>query len=212
MPHLSTLVILNPTNQLTSSSTTSDCSTAIGRVILMPDKDEEDKTWYYAKPCMMHIIEVSTGIVCTCLPTMRVSIKEAFSGNCFCFNLCFGCIKSRKLDSSASNNTYEMERETGTASESRRRGPGKFLVARGKKTTVGDTSTKLDSNLDTDTSAGLCCRPDGCHTEISRCSGVGDTNFEERGSREILVTEEIDVELRAIERVAERNRGGVSKA
>ncbi|KAJ5233457.1 uncharacterized protein N7469_005223 [Penicillium citrinum] len=62
-----------------------DCSTAIGRVILMPEKNERDKPWNYAKSCMMQFIEVSTGIVCTCLPTMRISNKEAVSKGCFAF-------------------------------------------------------------------------------------------------------------------------------
>lgn len=68
-----------------TSLDSSDCSTAIGRVILMPEKNERDKPWNYAKSCMMQFIEVSTGIVCTCLPTMRISNKEAVSKGCFAF-------------------------------------------------------------------------------------------------------------------------------
>jgi hypothetical protein len=41
---------------------------------------EYDTTWLYAKGYMWSIIEVSTGIVCTCLPTMRVLLKTAFGG------------------------------------------------------------------------------------------------------------------------------------
>lgn len=39
-----------------------------------------DSTWLYAKGYMWSIIEVSTGIVCTCLPTMRIFLKAAFGG------------------------------------------------------------------------------------------------------------------------------------
>lgn len=173
---------------LTTVSRSSDCSTAIGRVILMPDKDERDKPWYYAKPCMMHIIEVSTGIVCTCLPTMRITIKEAFSRNCFGF----GCAKFRKMSSPVSNGNGTYERD-----------PRPRHLQR--KIHVLGYGEDQENGLDT--RANLCWRSDGCHTEITRSSSVGDTHWDESGSRQILVTEEIDVELRAVERVAERNAG-----
>ena len=41
---------------------------------------EYDTTWLYSSGFMWSIIEVSTGIVCTCLPTMRVLVKAAFGG------------------------------------------------------------------------------------------------------------------------------------
>jgi hypothetical protein len=41
---------------------------------------EYDSTWLYAKGYMWSIIEVSIGIVCTCLPTMRILLKTAFGG------------------------------------------------------------------------------------------------------------------------------------
>lgn len=59
----------------------SDCAAAIARLLLsMLVLGEYDTTWLYAKGYMWSIIEVSTGIVCTCLPTMRVFLKTVFGG------------------------------------------------------------------------------------------------------------------------------------
>lgn len=59
----------------------SDCAAAMARLLLsMLVLGEYDSTWLYAKGYMWSIIEVSTGIVCTCLPTMRVLLKTAFGG------------------------------------------------------------------------------------------------------------------------------------
>ncbi|OQE02352.1 hypothetical protein PENSOL_c002G09869 [Penicillium solitum] len=58
-----------------------DCAAAMARLLLsMLVLGEYDSTWLYAKGYMWSIIEVSTGIVCTCLPTMRVLLKTAFGG------------------------------------------------------------------------------------------------------------------------------------
>lgn len=59
----------------------SDCAAVMARLLLsMLVLGEYDSTWLYAKGYMWSIIEVSTGIVCTCLPTMRVLLKTAFGG------------------------------------------------------------------------------------------------------------------------------------
>ncbi|KAJ5513275.1 hypothetical protein N7463_002827 [Penicillium fimorum] len=58
-----------------------DCAAAMARLLLsMLVLGEYDSTWQYAKGYMWSIIEISTGIVCTCLPTMRVLLKTAFGG------------------------------------------------------------------------------------------------------------------------------------
>ncbi|KAL2698839.1 hypothetical protein AAEP93_010227 [Penicillium crustosum] len=58
-----------------------DCAAAMARLLLsMLVLGQYDSTWLYAKGYMWSIIEVSTGIVCTCLPTMRVLLKTAFGG------------------------------------------------------------------------------------------------------------------------------------
>lgn len=58
----------------------SDCAAAMARLFLsMLVLNKTDITWYYAAGYMWSIIEVSTGILCTCLPTMRVLLKAAFS-------------------------------------------------------------------------------------------------------------------------------------
>ncbi|KAJ5090881.1 hypothetical protein N7532_009565 [Penicillium argentinense] len=58
-----------------------DCAAAMARLLLsMLVLGEYDSTWLYAKGYMWSIIEVSTGIVCTCLPTMRIFVKTAFGG------------------------------------------------------------------------------------------------------------------------------------
>ncbi|KAJ5164412.1 uncharacterized protein N7500_006242 [Penicillium coprophilum] len=59
----------------------SDCAAAMTRLLLsMLVLGDYDSTWLYAKGYMWSIIEVSTGIVCTCLPTMRVLLKTVFGG------------------------------------------------------------------------------------------------------------------------------------
>jgi hypothetical protein len=64
-----------------TSFSPSDCAAAMARLLLsMLVLGEYDSTWLYAKGYMWSIIEVSTGIVCTCLPTMRVLLKTAFGG------------------------------------------------------------------------------------------------------------------------------------
>ncbi|KAJ5774859.1 hypothetical protein N7457_009755 [Penicillium paradoxum] len=58
-----------------------DCAAAMARLLLsMLVLGEYDSTWVYSKGYMWSIIEVSTGIVCTCLPTMQVLLKSAFGG------------------------------------------------------------------------------------------------------------------------------------
>jgi hypothetical protein len=39
--------------------------------------NEPDRTWHYAPGFMWSIIEVSTGIICACLPTMRGFLEAA---------------------------------------------------------------------------------------------------------------------------------------
>jgi hypothetical protein len=156
----------------------------------MPDEGEPDKTWYYAKPCMMHIIEVSTGIVCTCLPVMRVSIREAFGGRC-CF--CFGGRTGKKgtLDD---NDRYQGEQDRHSTA---------------KKKIRGEASGDVDADADVD--LWRLGPVDGCRTEITRCPSLGERNRwpgDERRSRQILVTKEIDVELRAVERTVRRDLAG----
>jgi hypothetical protein len=57
----------------------SDCAAAMARLFLsMLVLGRYDTTWFYAPGYMWSIIEVSTGITCTCLPTMRVLLKVAF--------------------------------------------------------------------------------------------------------------------------------------
>jgi hypothetical protein len=62
---------------------------------------EYDSTWLYGKGYMWSIIEVSTGIVCTCLPTMRAILKTAFGGK---FAKLLG-MSSGKVSHRPSNNT-----------------------------------------------------------------------------------------------------------
>ncbi|PWY94259.1 hypothetical protein BO94DRAFT_563712 [Aspergillus sclerotioniger CBS 115572] len=53
-----------------------DCGAAVARLFLsMLVLKTRDITWYYAPGFMWSVIEVSTGIVCTCLPTMRVVLE-----------------------------------------------------------------------------------------------------------------------------------------
>lgn len=169
----------------------SDCSTAIGRVILMPDKGVRDKTWDYAKPCMMHIIEVSTGIVCTCLPTMRISIKEAFSRGCFSF--CGWRSNKTNMNDDGKFWPRRLARINSIPSQK---------GERVKRMEFGEHS---ESNL---ACTDLGWRPGGCRTEISRCSAgeFGNICCDESEARRILVTEQIDIELRAVDRAVIRER------
>lgn len=165
----------------------------------MPDKHKQDKTWYYAKPCMMRIIEISTGIVCTCLPTMRISIKEALSSTSLCFGFGSGCCCARSTE--RGTNTSPGEDVDGYHGGGEAGHMGLPTPMKMKKIHADNTSNE---------SANLW-RPgpmDGCHTEITRCLSLGNTTHwpgEERISRQILVTEEIDVELRAVERNSSRS-------
>ncbi|KAJ5274998.1 hypothetical protein N7497_005609 [Penicillium chrysogenum] len=79
-----------------------DCAAAMARLLLsMLVLGEYDSTWLYAKGYMWSIIEVSTGIVCTCLPTMRVLLKTAFGGT---FARIFG-MSSGKVSHQPSSST-----------------------------------------------------------------------------------------------------------
>ncbi|KAJ5497890.1 hypothetical protein N7453_006941 [Penicillium expansum] len=83
-----------------TSLSVSDCAAAIGRLLLsMLVLGEYDSTWLYAKGYMWSIIEVSTGIICTCLPTMRILLKTFFGG---AFAGIFGMssVKASRLPSS----------------------------------------------------------------------------------------------------------------
>ncbi|RAK99528.1 uncharacterized protein BO80DRAFT_426515 [Aspergillus ibericus CBS 121593] len=57
-----------------------DCGAAVARLCLsMLILDNSDITWDYAPGFMWSIIEVSIGILCTCLPTMRVILEAVFN-------------------------------------------------------------------------------------------------------------------------------------
>lgn len=64
---------------LANTFPSSDCAAAMARLFLsMLVLGQYDSTWLYAPGYMWSIIEVSTGIACTCLPTMRVLLKVVF--------------------------------------------------------------------------------------------------------------------------------------
>lgn len=42
--------------------------------------DEKDATWFFSTGFMWSVIEVSTAILCTCLPTMRVIFNSVLAG------------------------------------------------------------------------------------------------------------------------------------
>ncbi|RMJ21184.1 integral membrane protein [Aspergillus sp. HF37] len=78
-----------------------DCAAAMARLFLsMLVLGQYDSTWLYAPGYMWSIIEVSTGITCTCLPTMRVLLKVAFGSKMARF---FG-MSSRKASHQRSSN------------------------------------------------------------------------------------------------------------
>lgn len=150
----------------------------------MPEKNERDKPWNYAKSCMMQFIEVSTGIVCTCLPTMRISNKEVVSKGCFAF-----CGLRSNKTSTNDDGKFWPRRLGKIHSISSQRG------GKGDKTGLGE---QPDNNISTD----LGWRPGGCRTEISRClaGDIGNTYCDESEARLILVTKE----LRAVDRAVIR--------
>lgn len=69
---------------------------------------EYDSTWLYAKGYMWSIIEVSTGIVCTCLPTMRVLLKATFGGR---FARMFGMSSEKASRQQPSNTPWSKANE-----------------------------------------------------------------------------------------------------
>lgn len=93
----------------------SDCAAAIARLILsMLVLGEYDTTWLYAKGYMWSIIEVSTGIVCTCLPTMRIFLKAAFGGRfARLFGLSSGKARQQHPSTTPWSRTDECYNETG---------------------------------------------------------------------------------------------------
>ncbi|GAB1214133.1 hypothetical protein ATERTT37_003293 [Aspergillus terreus] len=92
-----------------------DCAAAIARLILsMLVLGEYDTTWLYAKGYMWSIIEVSTGIVCTCLPTMRIFLKAAFGGRfARLFGLSSGKARQQHPSTTPWSRTDECYNETG---------------------------------------------------------------------------------------------------
>ncbi|KAJ5435235.1 hypothetical protein N7491_005830 [Penicillium cf. griseofulvum] len=86
-----------------------DCAAAMARLLLsMLVLGEYDSTWLYAKGYMWSIIEVSTGIVCTCLPTMRVLLKTAFGG---AFARIFGMSSGKASHQPSSNTPWSRTKE-----------------------------------------------------------------------------------------------------
>ncbi|KAJ6125370.1 hypothetical protein N7471_012687 [Penicillium samsonianum] len=86
-----------------------DCAAAMARLLLsMLVLGEYDSTWLYAKGYMWSIIEVSTGIVCTCLPTMRILLKTAFGG---AFARIFGMSSGKASHQPSSNTPWSRTKE-----------------------------------------------------------------------------------------------------
>ncbi|KAJ6443608.1 hypothetical protein O9K51_04787 [Purpureocillium lavendulum] len=56
-----------------------DCGAALGRPISMLAKQKEDTTWEFASGVKWGIIEICTGIICTCLPAMRTIFSFAWA-------------------------------------------------------------------------------------------------------------------------------------
>lgn len=92
-----------------TSFSLSDCAAAMARLLLsMLVLGEYDSTWLYAKGYMWSIIEVSTGIVCTCLPTMRILLKTAFGG---AFARIFGMSSGKASHQPSSNTPWSRTKE-----------------------------------------------------------------------------------------------------
>ena len=98
-----------------TSFSLSDCAAATARLLLsMLVLGEYDTTWLYAKGYMWSIIEVSTGIVCTCLPTMRVLLKTAFGGTfARIFGMSSGKVSHQPSNSTPWSKTNEFYNDTG---------------------------------------------------------------------------------------------------
>ncbi|OQE72655.1 hypothetical protein PENNAL_c0094G03347 [Penicillium nalgiovense] len=94
-----------------------DCAAAMARLLLsMLVLGEYDSTWLYAKGYMWSIIEVSTGIVCTCLPTMRVLLKTAFGGAfARIFGMSSGKVSHQPSSSTPWSKTNEYYNDIGEA-------------------------------------------------------------------------------------------------
>lgn len=121
---------------------------------------EYDSTWLYAKGYMWSIIEVSTGIVCTCLPTMRVLLKTAFGG---AFARIFG-MSSGKVSHQPSSSTPWSK--------------------------TNDYYNDIGQARSVDVS---------CNTHrTNNVSELHDADWD-TGSQRILVTEEVNIELRPVD-------------
>ncbi|KGO67090.1 hypothetical protein PITC_019960 [Penicillium italicum] len=86
-----------------------DCTAAVGRLRLaMLVIGQYDITWLYSNGYMWSIIEISTGIICTCLPTMRVLLKIAFGG---AFARIFGTSSVKASHQPSSNTPWSRTKE-----------------------------------------------------------------------------------------------------
>ncbi|OAQ62524.1 hypothetical protein VFPFJ_11421 [Purpureocillium lilacinum] len=57
-----------------------DCAAALTRLVTsMLVLDEKDVTWFYSTGFMWSVVEVSTSILCTCLPTMRILLQHMWT-------------------------------------------------------------------------------------------------------------------------------------
>ncbi|KAJ5215694.1 uncharacterized protein N7498_002101 [Penicillium cinerascens] len=86
-----------------------DCAVAMARLLIsMLVLGKYDSTWLYAKGYMWSIIEVSTGIICTCLPTMWVLLKATFGGK---FARIFGMSSEKTGRQRPSNTPWSKAKE-----------------------------------------------------------------------------------------------------
>ncbi|CAG8892001.1 unnamed protein product [Penicillium nalgiovense] len=138
-----------------------DCAAAMARLLLsMLVLGEYDSTWLYAKGYMWSIIEVSTGIVCTCLPTMRVLLKTAFGGAfARIFGMSSGKVSHQPSSSTPWSKTNEYYNDIGEA-----------------------RSVDIFSNTH----------------RANNVSELHDADWD-ASSQRILVTEEVNIELRSVD-------------
>jgi hypothetical protein len=148
-------------NLANTSFSPSDCAAAMARLLLsMLVLGEYDSTWLYAKGYMWSIIEVSTGIVCTCLPTMRVLLKTAFGG---AFARMFGMSSGKVSHQPSSGTPWSKTNE--------------YYNDNGEARSVDVFSNAHRTN---------------------NVSELHDADWD-TSSRRILVTEEVNIELRPVD-------------
>ena len=113
-----------------SLTTCSDCGAALGRPMSMMAHQKQDHTWEFSSGVKWGIIEICTGIICTCLPAMRTIFSFAWAsrfGRTYSHDRTTGVSRSRTVRSAPRPKTNDCNNHPATQSRICR-GPDHYPV------------------------------------------------------------------------------------